>query len=227
MALREDDILPDDELLMGCWPQVLQLEGVTWQQALIRIKLIVADVMWSEKSTSCILKFMVHCGILWNIVDTVWHCCFVRGSRCVRISSEHPSTVLEKFVEFLQDALEDDSEDDDEWPLQTRCWRGKQLRCQVWKWCSPPAMAVWNREHKVGQLAVRCEEGQFPQTMLPYNMITVIDYRHLDNFRLLPSECYYDGEDETGQRSTIKCRSEVGGALLRLLCCSLVCACVC
>lgn len=26
MALREDDILPDEELLMGCWPQVFHLE---------------------------------------------------------------------------------------------------------------------------------------------------------------------------------------------------------
>lgn len=50
MALREDDILPDEELLMGCR----------------------------------------------------------------RISSEHPSTVLEKFVEFLEDATEDDSDEDDE-----------------------------------------------------------------------------------------------------------------
>lgn len=50
MALREDDILPDEELLMGCR----------------------------------------------------------------RISSEHPSTVLEKFVEFLEDALEDDSDSDED-----------------------------------------------------------------------------------------------------------------
>lgn len=50
MALREDDILPDEELLMGCR----------------------------------------------------------------RISSEHPSTVLEKFVEFLEDALEDDSDEDED-----------------------------------------------------------------------------------------------------------------
>eukprot|EP00435_Cladocopium_sp_Y103_P045494 s1365_g13.t1 len=50
MALREADILPDDELLMGCR----------------------------------------------------------------RISSEHPSTVLEKFIEFLEDAQEDDSEEEED-----------------------------------------------------------------------------------------------------------------
>jgi len=33
---------------------------------------------------------------------------------CRRISSEHPSTVLEKFIGFLEDALEDEDSEDDE-----------------------------------------------------------------------------------------------------------------
>lgn len=33
--------------------------------------------------------------------------------RCRRISSEHPSTVLEKFIGFLEDALEDEDSDDE------------------------------------------------------------------------------------------------------------------
>ena len=45
MALREDDILPDEELLMGCWPQVFHLERAFWdsraQQGLKCIALIV------------------------------------------------------------------------------------------------------------------------------------------------------------------------------------------
>lgn len=49
---------------------------------------------------------MVHCGQ--SVAFS-----FVWGSRCRRISSEHPSTVLEKFVEFLEDALEDDSDEDE------------------------------------------------------------------------------------------------------------------
>jgi hypothetical protein len=53
------------------------------------------------------LKFMVHCGH--SVAFS-----FVWGSRCRRISSEHPSTVLEKFVEFLEDALEDDSDSDED-----------------------------------------------------------------------------------------------------------------
>lgn len=34
--------------------------------------------------------------------------------RCKRIHSEHPSTVLEKFIDFLEDALDQDDSDEEE-----------------------------------------------------------------------------------------------------------------